>query len=103
MWDPTAQASYADSPVSFDDEALVGVELDPDYASNHLMALYGLVESIKVKGFNWLILTPTWKVGMNKDLPFIDSDASTTIPSSELNRIAMSAREAGIKVALYPQ
>ena len=103
MWDPTAQASSADSTVSFDDEALVGVELDPDYASNHLMALYGLVDPIKVKGFNWLILTPTWKVGMNKDLPFIDSDASTTIPSSELNRIAMSAREAGIKVALYPQ
>ena len=103
MWDSSTQTNSAYSPVSFDTEALVGVELDPFYASNHLNALYGVVNLIKENGFNWLILTPTWKVGINKDLPFIDSDPLTTIPSSELNKIAMTAREAGLRVALYPQ
>src|SRR5690606_13902363 len=78
VWDPTAQANSAQSPVSFDEEALVGVEIDPVYLSNHLNAYYGSVDQLKASGFNWLILTPTWKVGINKDLPFIDSDALTT-------------------------
>lgn len=103
MWDPTAQANSAHLSVSFNEEALVGVELDPVYISNHLNASYGLVDQLKENGFNWLILTPTWKVGINKDLPFIDSNAMTTIPSTELNKIASTAREAGFKVALYPQ
>lgn len=103
VWDPTAQANSAHSPVSFDEEALVGVEIDPVYLSNHLNAYYGSVDQLKASGFNWLILTPTWKVGINKDLPFIDSDALTTIPSTELNRISRAARDAGIKIALYPQ
>ena len=103
MWDPSAQASFAYSPVSFDVEALVGVELDPFYASNRLSAFFGVVNQLKENGFNWLILTPTWKVGINKDLPFIDSDPLTTVPSAELNKVAMMAREAGLKVAIYPQ
>lgn len=103
MWDPSAQVSSAYSPVSFDPEALIGVELDPSFSSKYLSAFYGVVDQLKDDGFNWLILTPTWKVGINKDLPFIDSDPLITMPSSELNKIAMTAREAGFKVALYPQ
>jgi len=103
MWDPSAQVSSAFAPVSLDPETLVGVELDPFYASNHLNAFYGVIDQLKAGGFNWLILTPTWNVGINKDLPYIDSNPLTTIPSTELNKIAMSAREAGLKVAIYPQ
>ena len=102
MWDPGSQAHTDYAPVMFDQEALVGVEIDPAYATNHLSASVGMVDLLGENGFNWLILTPTWKVGINKDLPFIDSDPLTTIPSTELNRIAMTARDAGFKVALYP-
>ena len=103
LWDPSQQVADTIEPVSFDKEALVGVEIDPVYASNFLNASFGMVDQLSADGFNWLILTPTWKVGMNKDLPFIDSDPSVTIPSTELNRIAMAAREVGLKVAIYPQ
>ena len=103
LWDPSQQVADTIEPVSFDKEALVGVEIDPVYASNFLNASFGMVDQLSADGFNWLILTPTWKVGMNKDLPFIDSDPSVTVPSTELNRIAMAAREVGLKVAIYPQ
>ncbi len=103
MWEPDAASPSNYSPTRFDEEALVGVELDSAFASNYLNSSFGLAEQLKSKGFNWLILTPTWKVGINKDLPFIDSDPLNTIPSTELNRIAMAAQQAGLKVALYPQ
>lgn len=103
MWDPASQTNSGYSFSSFDETTLVGVEIDPAFSSNQLNASYGMVDQLKANGFNWLILTPTWKVGINKDLPFIDTDPLTTIPSAELNRIASGAREAGFKVALYPQ
>lgn len=103
LWDPSTQTTDSYSLVSFDEEALVGIEIDPVYASNILNASFGMVDQLSSNGFNWLILTPVWKVGMNKDIPFIDSDPSITIPSTELNRIAMAARDEGLKVAIYPQ
>ncbi len=103
LWDPALQANSAYTHVVFDEETLVGVEIDPAYASNRLNASFSMIDQLKANGFNWLILTPTWKVGVNKDLPVIDSDPLTTIPSNELNRIAMAARQSGFKIALYPQ
>lgn len=103
MWDAAAQSASFLEPVSFDPEALVGVELDPAYTSNRLNATIGLIYQLKSNGFNWLILTPTWKVDIHNDLPFIDTDPKTSMPSTELNKLAMAAQDQGMKVAVYPQ
>lgn len=103
MWDSDVQTTSNLTPISFDEEALIGVEVDPFYASNHLDAWYGLADNLKANGFNWLILTPTWKVSTDIDLPLIDSDPAITIPSAELNRIAMAASQQELKVAVYPR
>ncbi|MCK9245579.1 MAG: hypothetical protein M0P11_01325 [Anaerolineaceae bacterium] len=102
MWDSAVQNQSSPTPLTFDEEALVGVEVDPFYSSSHLNAWYELAENLKTKGFNWLILRPVWKVGTDSGLPFIDSDPTLTLPAAELKRIAEAASQQDLKVALYP-
>ncbi len=103
MWEPLVQSQSAIEPVNFDPEALVGVELDPHYSSNQTHNYPVLINQLTNGGFNWLILTPSWQVGLYKDLPVIDSSPAATIPSRQLAQLAVTAQQQGMKVAIYPQ
>ena len=102
-WEPETLADYSQVSLTFNDELLRGLELDPQYLSENINATLDFIDKMKTAGFNTLVLTPVWNVDTYKSLPIIDSDPLNTIPSYELNRIAGLARENGLKIALYPQ
>ena len=102
-WEPESWANNFQDSLTFDNELLRGLELDPQYMSENINAILDLIDKMKAAGFNTLILTPVWNVDSYKNLPIIDSNPLNTIPSYELNRIAGLARENGLKIALYPQ
>ena len=102
-WEPESWANNFQDSLTFDNELLRGLELDPQYMSENINATLDLIDKMKAAGFNTLILTPVWNVDSYKNLPIIDSNPLNTIPSYELNRISGLARENGLKIALYPQ
>lgn len=103
MFDPQAAASDAISPISFAEGSLVGLELDPVYSSEYLKSFPRLLEELQNSRFNWIIFRPSWKVSTSEDLPYIDPDPATTIPSAFLTQLAEKLGEAGIKTAIYPK
>ena len=102
-WEPEVLSDNSQLSLTFEDELMRALELDPEYLSENINATLDLIDKMKGAGFDTLILTPVWKIGSYKSLPIIDSNPLTTIPSYELNRIAGLAHENGLKIALYPQ
>ena len=90
------------NPVSFMEEASIGVEFDYVYSSQYHDSHETIITDLAENGFNWLILRQSWKVTESNGLPFIDMHPEFTIPSQELEIIAFQARQSGFKVALYP-
>lgn len=103
MLDSSAQVDPNYTPVEFGENTLRGVEIDPNYSSTYLNSYYGMVDSLKQNGFNWIILRPVWNVGISEDLLYIDPDPKLTIPSEVLQKISSAAKEDGFMISIYPK
>ena len=100
-WD--ASQSTPLHAASFPTDRLVGVELIPGFHPSYLSRYRQLPERMKNLGFNWLVLTPSWKVVERSGMPHLEIVPEDSALLTEIAEICALARESGITVALYPQ
>ena len=101
-WQP--QLGSTQDSVSFgNDIELIGVEFIPDYQPSDLNRYRDILQELKQSGFNWVVFTPTWKVGISNNLPQLSPNLGQSMLMMDLADLVQLAKESGFTVGLYPR
>ncbi|MBP6068865.1 MAG: hypothetical protein KA465_01240 [Anaerolineaceae bacterium] len=101
-WQPQL-GSTQDSFRFGNDTELIGVEFINDYQPSDLNRYRDSLQELKQSGFNWVVFTPTWKVGISNNLPQLSPNLSQSMLMMDLADLVQLAKESGFTVGLYPR
>ena len=101
MFDAQVQSDL--TAPTFDQNALIGIELDASYSPSSLRSYQRLFDQLKGTKINWIILRPVWSLSFNDNLPHLNPNPALTLPSNFISKFASQAKAAGFKVAIYPK
>ena len=92
-----------DRELSNPQNALTGVEFTQTYRPIDLPIVKKTISALKNKGVNWLIFRPAWEVYEENGLPYIQVSEKDTILYHDLAQLTQTARDAGMKVSIFPK
>jgi len=101
MYDPQSQSNL--TPPAFDQNSLIGIELDAIFSPTYLQSYDHLLKNLEGSKINWIILRPTWHLCFNDNLPYLNPETSLTMPTTFISKFTVRAKEAGYRIAIYPK
>lgn len=88
--------------VSNAQKGLTGMEFTHVYRPADLPFIKKTISQLKNNGVNWLIFRPAWEVFERNGLPYIQFSEKETMLHRDLAQLIETARNAGMKVSLFP-